>query len=65
MCVCVREREREREREKTKNRNTQDVYITKKENNHHITKWEEGALYSHHLSSLTTRHMKYGECGSS
>ena len=34
--------------------------ILTKENNQHFTKWEEGALYSHPLSSLTTRHMKHG-----
>ena len=37
VCVCVRERDT---RYKTENRNSQedDVYITKKENNQHVTK---------------------------
>ena len=46
LCVCMRERERVREtRSKTG----------------HCTRWEEGALYSHPLSSLTTRLMEHGE----
>ena len=35
------------------------MYITK-EMIQHNTKWEEGALYSHPLSSLSTRHINMG-----
>ena len=36
------------------------MYITK-EMNQHVTKWEEGALYSHPLSSLTIKaHESWG-----
>ena len=36
------------------------MYITK-EMNQHVTKWEEGSLYSHPLSSLTIEaHQSWG-----
>ena len=67
VCVCVCERERERvETQGIRHREyaSRNVYRQRRKTQH-VTKWEEGALYSHPLSSLTTRHMKHGECGSS
>ena len=58
--VCVRERVRE-----TQDREWKYSVILQKENDQHFTRWEQSALYSHPLSSITTRHMKHGECGSS
>ena len=65
ICVCVRMCERESERDTRQRMEILKMCILQNENDQHITKWEEGALYSHPLSSLTTRHMSHGECGSS
>ena len=37
------------------------MYIDKGERLNLITRWEEGALYSHPLSSLSTRHINMGK----
>ena len=36
------------------------MYIDKGERLDYFTRWEEGALYSHPLSSLSTRHINMG-----
>ena len=63
VCVCVRvcvcERERERETRSGDTKNTQANVLTK-EKTQLLTRWEEGALYSHPLSSLSTRHINMG-----
>ena len=61
-CVCVGERERESRDTRsvdTENNSSRDVYSQRRKTRHY-TRWEEGALYSHPLSSLTTRHIKMG-----
>ena len=40
-------------------KNTQANVLTK-EKTQLLTRWEEGALYSHPLSSLSTRHINMG-----
>ena len=78
LCVCVRGiRGEMREHKIGRKRNTQEegVYFTSRiritkcsiirSHNRLSMKYEEGALYSHPLSSLTTRLMEYGECESS
>ena len=53
LCMCVREKE-ERHKIDKRQRIRKKIYITK-EMNQLVTKWEEGAFYSHPLSSLTTK----------
>ena len=61
VCVCVRERERvEIQGVDTKEYTSINVYSQRKKTQHY-TRWEEGALYSHPLSSLTKRHIKHEE----
>ena len=64
VCVCVRERE-SRDTRSVDTENTQANVFDKGERLNYYTRWEEGALYSHPLSSLTTRLMEHGECESS
>ena len=58
--MCVRERE-SRDTKSVDTDDTQVENILTKEKDTSSTKWEEGALYSHPLSSLTTRLMEHGE----
>ena len=55
MCVCERERDKLYDIE-----NTQVEWVLTKEENSTTYRWEEGALYSHPLSSLSTRHINMG-----
>ena len=57
ICVCEREN---RDTRCIDTENTQVKCILTKEKDSTYTKWEEGALYSHPLSSLNTRHIKHG-----
>ena len=60
MCVCVRERE-SRDTRSVDTENTQANVFDKGERLNYFTRWEEGALYSHPLSSLTTKaHESWG-----
>ena len=55
------ERERERDTHKVYNtENTQANVLRKEKDSTYFTRWEEGALYSHPLSSLSTRHINMG-----
>ena len=62
VCMYVRERERERDRDTRcmTQRIRKLMYIDKGERLNYFTRWEEGALYSHPLSSLSTRHINMG-----
>ena len=61
MCVCVCVRERERiETQGVDSENTQGKVYSQRRKTSHYTRWEEGALYSHPLSSLATRHINMG-----
>ena len=53
--VCERERERE-----CTQRIRKLMYMNKGERLDCYTRWEEGTLYSHPLSSLSTRHINMG-----
>ena len=64
-CGCVYVREREGENRDTRCRDTEnaqdlEMYIHKGEKTQLLTRWEEDALYSHPLSSLSTRHINLG-----
>ena len=62
MYVCVCEREREsRDTRSVDTENTQANVFDKGERLNYFTRWEEGALYSHPLSSLSTRHINMGK----
>ena len=57
----MRERERERiETQGVDSENTQGKVYSQRRKTSHYTRCEEGALYSHPLSSLTTRHINMG-----
>ena len=60
VCVCVCERERERERRCILTQRMRKLMYYQMRKTQHITRWEEGALYSHPLSSLSTRHINMG-----
>ena len=59
VCVCVRERE-SRDTRSVDTENTQANVFDIGERLNYLTRWEEGALYSHPLSSLSTRHINMG-----
>ena len=60
VCVCERERERVRDtRCMTQRIRKYNVYYQKRKTQL-LTRWEEGALYSHPLSPLSTRHINMG-----
>ena len=63
VCMYVRERVRERDRDTRcmTQRIRKLMYIDKGERLNLFTRWEEGALYSHPLSSLSTRHINMGK----
>ena len=63
-CACVYMREREREQRYKVQRHREyarlrNVYSQMRKTQHNI-RWEESALYSHPLSSLSTRHINMG-----
>ena len=60
VCVCVRERDRDTRCMTQRNRIRKLMYFTKEKRLNFFTRWEEGALYSHPLSSLSTRHINMG-----
>ena len=60
MRVCMRERESRDTRSVDTENNSSRKCINKGEKTKLLTRWEEGALYSHPLSSLTTRHINMG-----
>ena len=59
VCVCVRERESRDTRCILTQRIRKLMYKQRRKTQQH-TRWEEGALYSHPLSSLSTRHINIG-----
>ena len=59
--VYVCERERDRDTRCMAQRIRKLMYIDKGERLNLFTRWEEGALYSHPLSSLSTRHINMGK----
>ena len=60
--VCMYVRKRERERHKVYDREYASLmYFDKGERLNYFTRWEEGTLYSHPLSSLSTRHINMGK----
>ena len=60
VCMYVSERERDRDTRCMTQRIRKLMYIDKGEDSTYFTRWEEGALYSHPLSSLSTRHINMG-----
>ena len=59
VCVCVRERESRDTRSGDTDNAQANVYSQRRKTQHH-TRLEEGALYSHPLSALSTRHINMG-----
>ena len=57
VCMYVRERERDKVYD---TENTQANVFHKGERLNYFTRWEEGTLYSHPLSWLSTRHINMG-----
>ena len=60
VCMYVCERERDRDTRCMTQRIRKPMYIDKGERLNYFTRWEEGALYSHPLFSLSTRHINMG-----
>ena len=62
VCVCVCMCERAKDSGDTRSGDTENTQanVLTKEKDSTITRWEEGALYSHPLSSLSTRHINMG-----
>ena len=62
QCACVYVRERESRDTRCRHREyaSGNVYSQRRKTQY-ITKWEEGALYSHPRSSLTIKLMEHGE----
>ena len=59
VCVCVCVRESRDTRCRHREYASKNVYSQRRKTQRY-TRWEEGALYSHPLSSLSTRHINMG-----
>ena len=60
VCMYLRERETHTHTRCMTQRIRKLMYLDKGERLNYLTRWEEGTLYSHPLSSLSTRHINMG-----